>query len=76
MSFLGYRPEEWIDIGLSLLLVLFVAVVGRWLINLIFLRLLKHQVDPEEPTLRSVLLDGLRVPLYWLLVVIALDVEE
>lgn len=74
MSFLGYRPEEWMDIGLSLLLVLFVAVVGRWLVNLVFLRLLKRQVDPEELTFRSVLLDGLRVLLYWLFVVITLGV--
>jgi len=74
MSFLGYRPEEWMDIGLSLLLVLIVAVVGRWLVDLVFLRLLKRQVDPEEPTFRSVLLDGLRVPLYWFFVVTALDV--
>jgi MscS family membrane protein len=73
MSFLDYRPEEWMDIGISLLFVLVVIVVGRWLVNLIFLRLLKRQVDPEEPTFRSVLLDGLRVPLYWFFVVIALD---
>lgn len=74
MSFLGYQPEEWMDIGFSLLLVLFVVVVGRWLVNFVFLRLLKRQLDPEELTFRSVLLDGLRVPLYLLFIVIALDV--
>ncbi len=74
MSFLGYRPEEWMEIGFSLLMVLLVMVFGRWLVNLIFLRLLKRQVIPEEPTFRSVLLDGLRIPLYWLLVVMTLEV--
>jgi small-conductance mechanosensitive channel len=74
MSFLGYGPEEWMEIGLSLLLVLLVVVIGRWLVNLIFLRILRRQVESKESSFRSVLIDGLRVPIYWFFVVIALDV--
>ena len=73
MIFLGYRPEEWLDIGFSLLLVLVVVVVGRWVVNLLFNRLLKRELDPKQITFRSVLFDGLRVPLYWMAVVVALD---
>ncbi|HEY43198.1 MAG TPA: mechanosensitive ion channel [Anaerolineae bacterium] len=73
MTFLGYQSEEWLDIGFSLLIVLGVVAVGRWLINLIFNRLLKREVDSRDLTLRSVLLDGLHISVYLLVVVVALD---
>lgn len=71
--FLGLRPEDWIDLGVSALLVLAVLILGRWLIALLLDRGAARVVQRTETTLDDALLDAVRKPVYWLAVAFSMQ---
>lgn len=73
MKFLGIPTEAWQDLGLALLLVLAGVLLGR-----ILLFLLDRRLRPLSRRSRTnfddALLEALRIPLFWLLVIVALQI--
>lgn len=72
--FLGLTTEQWRALGISSLIILLAVAVGQRLIRFIINRGIKRLTKRTETTFDDVILEAVHPPLYWLLVVIALDV--
>jgi MscS family membrane protein len=74
MEPLGLTTSQWLDLGLSALIVVGAAIIGRFLVAFLFdggaRRLTKH----TKTGLDDVVIQAVRSPAYWLLVVLALQV--
>lgn len=68
---ISLTPEQWTDVGISVLIFLVIALLGRWLINLIFARVIRRLTGFTKSTLDDVILDAISPPLYWLAVIYA-----
>ncbi|NIS83213.1 MAG: mechanosensitive ion channel [Anaerolineales bacterium] len=75
MVVLGLTREQWIDLGVSLLIVLATAILARWLIDLVLKRVLNRIASRTATRLDNVVIDALRRPLLSLAVVVALNVS-
>ncbi len=73
MTFLGFSTEEWTEIFLSLVIVTGAFLLGRWLVGLLLDRLIRRAVGHTTTNLDDTILDAVRTPAYWLVLVIALD---
>lgn len=73
MTLLDLTSREWLDLGASVLTIVLVAVLGRWLIGLVLDRLGKALASRTATRLDDLLIDVLRVPLYWFVVVFAAE---
>lgn len=71
--FWGLSDQQWIEIGISGLILLGVLLLGRWVINLILEKLLFRITKRTKNNLDNQILDAARVPMYLLAVVLALD---
>lgn len=64
---------QWLDIGISTLIFLFTVFLGRWLIKIFFSRIIRRFTSATKTTFDDVLMDTVTPPLYWLVVVYALQ---
>ncbi|MCK4489089.1 MAG: hypothetical protein KAU23_02455, partial [Anaerolineales bacterium] len=71
--FWGLSGQQWIEIGISILILLGVLLLGRWVINLILEKLLFRITKRTKNNLDNQILNAARLPLYFLAVVLALD---
>ncbi len=71
MDVLGLTSEQWIDLGLSALIVLATLILGRWVIYFLLSRILRPITARTRTGLDNALLDAIRPPIYWLAVVLA-----
>ncbi len=67
MEFLGLSSSEWIDLGVSGLVVILVPVLGRWGVSFLLGRVLHRLVTQTDTDLDDMLLDAVRPPVYGLL---------
>ncbi len=73
MNFLELTLEQWIDIGLSITVLLVTAILGRWVIRIIFGRVILRFTSFTKNTLDDAILDAIAPPLYWLALIYALQ---
>lgn len=66
MNFLELTLEQWLDIGLSLAVLLTTAILGRWVIKIIFGRVIRRFTSFTKNTLDDAILNAIAPPLYWL----------
>jgi len=71
--FWGLSGQQWIEIGISVLILLGVLLLGRWIINFILEKLLFRITKRTKNNLDNQILDAARLPIYFLAVVLALD---
>ncbi len=69
MDFLGLDASQWLNIGLSVLVLLLVPTVGRKLMSAWLGRIVHDIIGRTETTLDDALLPAVRRPLYVLMVV-------
>jgi MscS family membrane protein len=74
MEFLGLTSAEWTDLGTSALIVMGAVVIGRALVAFLFDRGARWLAGHTRTTLDDVILDAIRPPAFWLVVLIALRV--
>ena len=72
MGFLGLVKDQWISLGVSLLMVAAAAILGRWLLDLVLGRLVERLTQRTRTSLDDSLLSAVRPPLYWLLLLLVL----
>lgn len=72
--FLTLSGYQWVEVGISLLIVVAVFLLGRWIVRLVLDRGIKRVVGKTKTTLDDAIFDAMRLPLYWLAVVLALNV--
>ncbi|MBC8505129.1 MAG: mechanosensitive ion channel family protein [Anaerolineales bacterium] len=73
--FLGLTAEQWMNIGISLVIVIATAFLGRWIIKWVLDRGVARLVRKTNTSLDDALVDTVRVPLYMLAVVLAIDIS-
>lgn len=71
---LGLTSAHWIDLGISALIVLFTIIIGRWIMALLLDRGIRWMVGKTQTGLDDALLNTIRTPFYWLLVVLAFQI--
>jgi len=71
MNFADLTLEQWIDIGLALVVLLGTAILGRWIIKLLFSRVIRRLTGFTKNTLDDAVLDAIAPPLYWLALIYA-----
>ena len=71
--FWGLSGQQWIEIGISIFILLAVLLLGRWVITLILEKLLFRITKRTKSDLDNQILNAARLPLYFLAVVLALD---
>lgn len=68
---ISLTTEQWIDIGISIIVFLVTAFLGRWIIKFIFQRVIRRLTGFTKTTLDDVILGAIAPPLYWLAVIYA-----
>jgi len=63
---ISLTTEQWIEVGISLIVFLVTAFLGRWIIKLLFQRVIRRLTGFTKTTLDDVILDAIAPPLYWL----------
>jgi len=71
MNFADLTQNQWIDIGLALIVFLGTAFLGRWVIKMIFGRVIRRFTGLTKNTLDDAVLDAIAPPLYWLALIYA-----
>lgn len=72
--FLGLTTAQWVNIGISLLIILSVLILGRRVVNFVLERGVNRLVRRTKTTLDDAILEILRSSLYLLGVVVAFDI--
>lgn len=65
---MGLRVDEWISLGLAVLSVVAAATLGRWLIDLVFIRWSERLAQRTKTELDDQIIEAVRLPAYWTLV--------
>lgn len=73
-EFLGLMAEQWLDLGVSLLIVAATLILGRWVVRVLIDRGIRRALRRTKTTLDDAIVDTLRLPLYWLVVVLVCDI--
>lgn len=73
MSLTELTTDQWYSLGISVLILLATAVLGRWLIKILLERVLKRIIGSTKTTLDDVILDAIGPPLYGLALILALQ---
>lgn len=71
--FWGLTGGQWVEIGISLLILAGVLLLGKWIISLILEKILARITKQTKNNLDNQILVAARMPLYLLAVVLALD---
>ena len=71
MNFADLTQDQWIDIILALVVFLGTALLGRWIIKLLFTRVIRRFTGLTKNTLDDAIIDAIAPPLYWLALVYA-----
>jgi small-conductance mechanosensitive channel len=72
MEFLGLDTSQWVDLGVSILIVVGAALVGRLVVAFLFDGGMRRLTKRTRTGLDDVILGAVRSPAYWLCVVLAL----
>jgi len=70
----GLTGGQWVEIGISLLILIGVLLLGKWIISLILEKILGRITKQTKNSLDNQILVAARMPLYLLAVVLALDI--
>ena len=71
MNFSELTLEQWIDIGISIVVFLVTVILGRWIIKFIFGRFIRRFTSLTKTTLDDAILNAIAPPLYWLALIYA-----
>ena len=66
-QFLGLSVDQWIDLGISVLIIVVVAVLGRWLVRLVLERGFRRVTGMTETTLDDAILNVVSSSPFWII---------
>jgi small-conductance mechanosensitive channel len=73
MTFLNLTPEEWQQIGISAGIVIAALILTRPLLTLLLDKIIGRITGITKSTLDNTLVEAARPPLYWLIIMFALE---
>lgn len=71
MDFSNLTLNQWIDIGIAVIVLITTAALGRWVIKIIFNRIIRQVTGLTKTTLDDAVLNAIASPLYWLAIIFA-----
>lgn len=71
MEFLGFTQQDWIEIGISLGIVVGALILARPILTFILDRIIKRLTGITSSNLDDIVIEAVRKPLYWLVFVLA-----
>jgi len=71
MNFLGLDSRQWIDTGISALILVLVPTIGRKFLTTWLTRIIQNIVGRTETKLDDILLPAARTPIYWLVIAVS-----
>ena len=66
--------DQWIDLAISLAIILVTVILGGWLVRLLLRRVLRSLLDRTRTTLDNVVLTALQTPLFLLAITISIEI--
>lgn len=69
MTLPDFTQEQIIDLGISIGMILFIFIFGRWIISLILDRVIKRITKQTITTLDDTIINTIKSPVYWLALV-------
>ena len=73
MEFLGWTYEQWLQVGISALIVALALVLGRLVVKLIVEKVLRRFTDRSKTNLDDTIIEAAEPLIYWLIVFLAVD---
>jgi len=73
-TFLGLQSEQWLNLGISVLIVTAVLIFGRWVFCVLLDQVAQRVIRRTRTTLDDAVLDALRLPIYWFGAVFAFQI--
>ena len=74
MNLSDLTNQQWNELGISLLILVVAAVVGRWLISLILNQGVRRLVSRTETKLDDTIFKAIKGPLHLFIVILAIDI--
>jgi len=74
MIFSGLAPDQWVDVGIALLIVVLAIFPGRWLVSFVLGRILGRIARRTKSKLDEAIIDALKGPISWFILIIAVRV--
>jgi MscS family membrane protein len=71
--FWGLTGAEWMQVGISFLILIVVLLLGRWIISVVFVKVLPRLTQKTKTSLDNQILKAARIPVYLLAVTLAFD---
>ncbi|HEY69898.1 MAG TPA: mechanosensitive ion channel family protein [Anaerolineae bacterium] len=72
MTFLGLSLDQWMDVGIALLIVVLVLLLGRWLVSFVLNRIVGRITRRTKTKLDEAIVSAISKPLFWFLLITAL----
>ncbi|MCJ7623455.1 MAG: mechanosensitive ion channel [Anaerolineaceae bacterium] len=73
MDWNAFLNNQWVNLGISLLIVLAGVIIGRGLIKLLIGRVVIRLTKHTQTALDDFIIKAVRPPLYWLVIAISMD---
>jgi MscS family membrane protein len=74
MNILGFSDQELMDIGISMAIILLTLILTRPILSFILDRIIKRITKATKSRLDDLIMDAVRVPLFWLIFILAFRV--
>jgi MscS family membrane protein len=72
MTFLGLSSDQWMDVGIAVLIVLPVLVLGRRFVSFVLVRIVGRITRRTKTKLDEAIVHAISRPLFWLLLITAI----
>lgn len=74
MGFFGLTNQEWLDVGISVGIVVAALVLTRPILNFILDKIFSRFTNWTSSNLDNIIITALRPPLYWVVIIIAMQI--
>ena len=74
MNFSDLTPQQWNDLGISLIILAVAIIAGRWMIKLILDQGIRRIVGRTETTLDDTIFKAIKGPLHLFIVILAIEI--
>lgn len=73
MNILELTTDQWLDIGISALMIAIAILIGRWIIKLVIGKGIRAFVGKTKTELDDAILQAAIRPLHWFIIILAVD---
>lgn len=75
MSIFDLTDNQWMDVGISLLIILISALIGNWIIRWVFAKVIERLVSRTRTDLDDIFVQATRPAVFWVFLIIVVNVS-